>query len=106
MNIRLPGFVSFLFQRSRSVMAAMVCVGVLSGLCSAGVLALINRVLQQRHDQEGFLALGFVAVVAGKLATQVVSQLTLRVMACFFNARLFFCCFPPPLSRECVRAGR
>ena len=42
MNIRLPGFVSFLFQRSRSVMAAMVCVGVLSGLCSAGVLALIT----------------------------------------------------------------
>ncbi|MEQ1628612.1 MAG: cyclic peptide export ABC transporter [Nitrospira sp.] len=81
MNIRLPGFVSFLFQRSRSVMAAMVCVGVFSGLCSAGVLALINRVLQQRHDQEGFLALGFVVVVAGKLASQIVSQLTLTRFA-------------------------
>jgi len=62
-------------------MATMVCVGVISGLCSAGVLALINRVLQQRHDQASLLALGFVAVVSGKLAAQIMSQLTLTRFA-------------------------
>ncbi|ULA62563.1 MAG: Cyclic peptide export ABC transporter [Nitrospira sp.] len=81
MNMRIPGFVSFLFQRSRSVMAMMVGVGVLSGLCSAGVLALINRVLHQQPNQAGLLALGFVAAVAGKLATQILSQLALTRFA-------------------------
>jgi putative pyoverdin transport system ATP-binding/permease protein len=77
MTSHLPGFVRFLFQRSRSMMLAMVCVGVLSGLCSAGVLALINRVLQQKGDFEGWLVIGFLGVVGGKLATQISSQLML-----------------------------
>lgn len=81
MSLRVPGFVLFLVQRSRSIMATMVGVGLLSGLCSAGVLALINRVLQQRHDQAGLLAAGFVAVVAGKLISQIASQLTLTRFA-------------------------
>jgi putative ATP-binding cassette transporter len=59
------------------MLVAMVGAGALSGICSAAVLALINRVLQQRHDEGVLLAIGFVAVVAGKLFTQVVSQLML-----------------------------
>ena len=59
------------------MMTAMVCVGLLSGLCSAGVLALINRVLHRSDDQGWWLALAFVAVVSGKLLTQVASQLML-----------------------------
>lgn len=59
------------------MLVAMVGAGALSGICSAAVLALINRVLQQHHDEGVLLALGFVAVVAGKLFTQVVSQLML-----------------------------
>src|SRR5215510_1751194 len=77
MILQFPRFIYFLVQRSRSMLVAMVEAGALSGICSAAVLALINRVLQQRYDEGVLLALGFVAVVAGKLCTQVVSQLML-----------------------------
>ena len=77
MTLQFPRFMYFLVQRSRSMLAAMVGAGALSGICSAAVLALINRVLQQRHDEGVLLALGFVAVVGGKLFTQVFSQLML-----------------------------
>ena len=75
--LRIPPFIYFLAHRSRSMLAALVCVGTLSGLCSAAVLALIHRVLQQDHSAEVLLALGFLAVVTGKVVTQVASQLML-----------------------------
>ena len=68
MTLQFPRFVYFLVQRSRSMMWGMVCVGTLSGLCSAAALTLINRVLQQRSDAGTLLAVGFVAAVAGKLS--------------------------------------
>ncbi len=74
---RVPSFVRYLFHRSRSMMAAMIGVGIFSGLCSAGVLALINRVLQGGARQGWLLALAFAAIVAGKLTAQVASQLML-----------------------------
>lgn len=77
MNLRPPAFIRFLFRRSRPMMTSMVCVGLLSGLFSAGVLALINRVLHRSDEQGWGLALAFVAVVSGKLLTQVASQLML-----------------------------
>ncbi len=77
MTLRIPEFIRFLFQRSRSMMLAMALMGVLSGLCSAAVLALINRVLQGEKEAGWMLAVGFVAIVAGKLLAQVASQLML-----------------------------
>lgn len=77
MMFRIPSFVRYLFQRSRSMMAAMLGVGVFSGLCSAGVLALINRVLQREAHEGWLLAISFAVVVAGKLTAQVASQLML-----------------------------
>jgi len=77
MNLQAPAFIRFLFRRSRTMMAGMVCVGLLSGLCSAAVLALINRVLYRAEDQGLWLALGFAGIVMGKLFMQVVSQLML-----------------------------
>jgi putative pyoverdin transport system ATP-binding/permease protein len=74
MTLRFPQFLYLLVQRSRSMMWGMVGVGALSGLCSAAILTLINRVLQQRPDGATLLAIGFMAAVAGKLLTQVVSQ--------------------------------
>lgn len=74
---KLPGFIRFLYQRSRSMMLAMIGVGILSGMCSAGVLALINRVLQHGSGDEWLLAVGFLAIVSGKLVAQVTSQLML-----------------------------
>ena len=75
--MRVPGFIRFLFRRSRSIMVAMVAVGLLSGLCSAAVLALINRVLYRSDEPAWWLTLAFATVVLGKLLTQVASQLML-----------------------------
>lgn len=75
--MRLARFVRFIVQRSRSVTWLMVCVGVLSGLMSAGVLALINHVLHHSSDHSLFMILGFVSLVAGKLLTNLGSQILL-----------------------------
>jgi len=77
MIARIPEFIRFLFRRSRSMMLAMALMGVLSGLCSAAVLALINRVLQGGGEAGGLIAAGFAAIVMAKLITQVASQLML-----------------------------
>ncbi len=77
MIARIPEFIRFLFRRSRSMMLAMALIGVLSGLCSAAVLALINRVLQGGGEAGGLIAAGFAAIVMAKLITQVASQLML-----------------------------
>jgi putative ATP-binding cassette transporter len=55
----------------------MVCAGVMSGLLSAGVLALITHVLHHPSDHSLLVMLGFVVLVAGKLLSNLVSQLLL-----------------------------
>jgi len=70
-------FLHFVVQRSRSMAWLMVCVGVLSGLLSAGVLALINHVLHAPSDHSSLVMLGFVVLVAGKLLSNLGSQLLL-----------------------------
>lgn len=55
----------------------MVGAGALSGLLSAGVLALINSLLHRADDPSWLLILAFVVLVAGKLLTGVLSQLLL-----------------------------
>lgn len=75
--MRLVRFLHFVVQRSRSMAWLMVCVGVLSGLLSAGVLALINHVLHYPSDHSLLLVLGFVGLVAGKLLANLGSQILL-----------------------------
>ena len=70
-------FLYFVVQRSRSMAWLMVCVGVLSGLLSAGVLALINYVLHHPSDHSFQVMLGFVVLVAGKILSNLGSQLLL-----------------------------
>ena len=70
-------FLYFVVQRSRSMAWLMVCVGVLSGLLSAGVLALINYVLHHPSDHSSPVILGFVVLVAGKILSNLGSQLLL-----------------------------
>ncbi len=55
----------------------MLCAGVLSGLMSAGVLALINHVLHRSSDHSLPMVLGFAALVIGKLLSNLWSQLLL-----------------------------
>ena len=70
-------FLYFIVQRSRSMAWLMVCVGVLSGVLSAGVLALINFVLHHPSDHSFQVVLGFVVLVAGKILSSLGSQLLL-----------------------------
>lgn len=70
-------FLHFVVQRSRSMAWLMVCVGVLSGVLSAGVLALINHVLHHPSDHSLLVMLGFVVLVAGKILSNLGSQLLL-----------------------------
>jgi len=70
-------FLHFVVQRSRTMAWLMVCVGVLSGLLSAGVLALINYVLHHPSEYSFLVMLGFVVLVSGKLLSNLWSQLLL-----------------------------
>jgi putative ATP-binding cassette transporter len=70
-------FLYFVVQRSRSMAWLMVCVGVLSGVLSAGVLALINYVLHHPSDHSSQVMLGFIVLVAGKILSNLGSQLLL-----------------------------
>ena len=70
-------FLRFIVQRSRTMAWLMVCAGVMSGLLSAGVLALINHVLHHPSDHSLLVMLGFVVLVAGKLLSNLWSQLLL-----------------------------
>ncbi len=75
--MRFGRFLHFIVQRSRSMAWLMVCVGVLSGLLSAGVLALINYVLHHSSDHSLLVLLGFISLVAGKILANLGSQILL-----------------------------
>ncbi len=70
-------FLHFVVQRSKTMAWLLVCAGLLSGLLSAGVLALINHVLHRSSDHSFLVILGFAALVAGKLLSNLWSQLLL-----------------------------
>ncbi|HTL66021.1 MAG TPA: cyclic peptide export ABC transporter [Lacunisphaera sp.] len=65
----------FLFNRCRRMLMVTVLTALVSGACNAGLIALINRSLHS----SGRLALAwaFVALVAGKLGTGLLSQVWL-----------------------------
>jgi putative pyoverdin transport system ATP-binding/permease protein len=67
----------FILQRSRTMASLMVCAGVLSGLLSAGVLALINHTLYHPSSHSLLLILGFVVLVTGKVLSNLWSKLLL-----------------------------
>ena len=70
-------FFRFIVQRSSSMAWLMLCLGTLSGLLSAGVLALINYVVHHPSDHSLLVLLGFVGLVAGKILAQLGSQVLL-----------------------------
>ena len=70
-------FLRFVVQRSKSMAWLMVCAGVMSGLMSAGVLALINHVLHHSSDHSLLVMLGFIVLVVGKLLSNLWSQFLL-----------------------------
>jgi len=76
-RLQIPAFVKFILQRSRTMAWLMICVGVLSGLLSAGVLALINHVLHHPSDHSFLVMLGFLLLVAGKILSTLWSKFLL-----------------------------
>ncbi|MBX3327337.1 MAG: cyclic peptide export ABC transporter [Nitrospira sp.] len=55
----------------------MLCIGVLSGLLSAGVLALINYLLHHPSDHSLLFVLAFIGLVAGKILANLGSHILL-----------------------------
>ena len=73
----IPKFVQFLLRESPGGLLLMVGAGLLSGACSAGILAVINRFLH-RTDATGAILLAlFIALVAGKVSSNALSQFLL-----------------------------
>ena len=66
-----------MLQRSRTMAWLMVCAGVLSGLLSAGVLALINYALQHSSSHSLLLIVGFAFLITGKVLSNLWSKLLL-----------------------------
>lgn len=73
----LGRFFRFVVQRSSSMAWFMLCVGVLSGLLSAGVLAFINYLLHHPSDHSLLFVLVFISLVAGKILANLGSHILL-----------------------------
>jgi len=73
-SLRLFGF---LLSNARGTVIVMTLAGTLSGLCSAGVIALISRTLAHHSEPIYLLALGFAALAAGKIISTALAQLLL-----------------------------
>ena len=73
-SLRLFGF---LLRNARGTVIVMTLAGALSGLCSAGVIALITRALSHHDEPLTVLALGFAALAAGKIVSTAAAQLLL-----------------------------
>lgn len=68
---------AFLFSSARGTLALLTVAGILSGICSAGVVALITRVLSHHSEPVTELALAFAALAAGKIVATAASALLL-----------------------------
>jgi putative ATP-binding cassette transporter len=73
----MPKFFQFLLRESPGGLVSMVAAGLLSGACSAGILAVINRFLHRTDAPTTVLFALFVALVAGKVISNALSQFLL-----------------------------
>jgi putative ATP-binding cassette transporter len=64
----------FLFASSRRLMVLTLAAAVLSGMCNAGLIAMVNAVLNEEAGPRDWLIAGFVALVLGRLATNFFAQ--------------------------------
>jgi putative ATP-binding cassette transporter len=64
----------FLFASSRRLMVLTLAAAVLSGVCNAGLIALVNAVLNESAGLREWLIAGFVGLVVGRLVTNFMAQ--------------------------------
>jgi ABC-type siderophore export system fused ATPase/permease subunit len=74
--MKIHGLLGFLIKNSRGIVIPMVRAGVLAGLFSAGVIAVVSRTLI-RHDASYLLAIAFAALVVGRIVATAAAQLLL-----------------------------
>ncbi|MBW4443983.1 MAG: cyclic peptide export ABC transporter [Plectolyngbya sp. WJT66-NPBG17] len=82
--------ISFLLRSSRKMVAIAIFTGFLSGVSSAGLIALISRALGNTNAAIGQIAGAFVGLAILSLVTSVISQVVLIQLAqdAVFNLRL------------------
>lgn len=68
---------AFLFQRCRRMLVITVITALVSGACNAGLIAVINHAVNDPARHALVFIVGFAALVLGKLATGLLSQLCL-----------------------------
>lgn len=67
----------FLFSSSRRLLVLTLTAAVLSGVCNAGVIAMVNAVLNNSAGVRDWLIGGFIALVVSRLVTNFIAQATL-----------------------------
>ncbi|SDS42329.1 cyclic peptide export ABC transporter [Opitutus sp. GAS368] len=67
----------FLFQKCRGMVLVTALTALFSGVCNAGLIALINGIVNDPDHITRVLLLGFCALVLGKIVTGFVSQVWL-----------------------------
>jgi putative ATP-binding cassette transporter len=73
-SLRLFGF---LLSNARGTVVLMTVAAALSGLCSAGVIAVISRTVSHHGEIALLLGLGFISLAAGKILSTAAAQLLL-----------------------------
>jgi putative pyoverdin transport system ATP-binding/permease protein len=79
--MNLSRLVQFLRRGPKSTLLVLLVTGFLSGICSAGLLAVINALVHQTRGLPHALALMFVALACVKVAAHCLSQLSLVYLA-------------------------
>jgi putative ATP-binding cassette transporter len=79
--MNLSRLVQFLLRGPKWPLLVLLVTGLLSGICSAGLLAVINVLVHQTGGLPRALALLFVALACVKIATHCLSQLSLVYLA-------------------------
>ena len=79
--MNLSRLVQFLLRGPKRTLLVLLVTGLLSGICSAGLLAVINVLVHQTGRLPRALALIFVALACVKIATHGLSQLSLVYLA-------------------------
>lgn len=67
----------FLFARSRRLMVITLAAAALSGICNAGLIAMVNAVLSEEQIAVQVMIGAFVALVVARIATNFFAQATL-----------------------------
>ena len=79
--MNLSRLVQFLLRGPKWTLLVLLVTGLLSGICSAGLLAVINALVHQPRGLPRALALMFVALACVKIAAHCLSQLSLVYLA-------------------------